>query len=81
MYAIRSYYELVKKYKGSMSGEHGDGIVRGEFIPFMIGNENYEILKCIKSAFDPDNIFNPGKIVDAYPMDKNLRYTTSYNFV
>jgi len=68
--------KLVKKYKGSMSGEHGDGIVRGEFIPFMIGNENYEILKCIKSAFDPDNIFNPGKIVDAYPMDKYLRYTT-----
>ncbi|HEX9827146.1 MAG TPA: FAD-binding oxidoreductase, partial [Flavobacteriaceae bacterium] len=65
---------LVKKYKGSMSGEHGDGIVRGEFIPFMIGTENYEILRRIKSAFDPEHIFNPGKIVDAYPMDKALRY-------
>lgn len=65
---------LVKKYKGSMSGEHGDGIVRGEFIPMMIGEENYQILKQIKSIFDPQNIFNPGKIVDAYPMDKNLRY-------
>jgi FAD/FMN-containing dehydrogenase/Fe-S oxidoreductase len=66
--------ELVKKYGGSMSGEHGDGIVRAEFIPMMIGGENYQILKRIKSVFDPDNIFNPGKIVDAYPMDKNLRY-------
>ncbi|MFD1061868.1 FAD-binding and (Fe-S)-binding domain-containing protein [Winogradskyella litorisediminis] len=65
---------LVKKYKGSMSGEHGDGIVRAEFIPLMIGEENYQILKRIKSAFDPNNIFNPGKIVDALPMDKNLRY-------
>jgi len=65
---------LVKKYKGSMSGEHGDGIVRGEFIPLMIGDENYEILKCIKSVFDPDGIFNAGKIVNFYPMDQGLRY-------
>ncbi|MDG4715759.1 FAD-binding and (Fe-S)-binding domain-containing protein [Winogradskyella marincola] len=68
--------KLVKKYQGSMSGEHGDGIVRGEFIPLMIGEENYQLLKRIKSAFDVDNIFNPGKIVDAFPMDKNLRYET-----
>ncbi|NRD23720.1 FAD-binding protein [Winogradskyella litoriviva] len=66
--------KLVKKYKGSMSGEHGDGIVRAEFIPLMIGADNYKILKQIKSAFDANNIFNPHKIVDAYPMDKNLRY-------
>ncbi|CAH8282089.1 FAD/FMN-containing dehydrogenase [Mariniflexile fucanivorans] len=65
---------LVKKYGGSMSGEHGDGIVRGEFIPLMIGDANYQILKRIKSAFDAHNIFNPGKIVDAFPMDKSLRY-------
>ena len=65
---------LVKRYQGSMSGEHGDGIVRAEFIPLMIGEDNYEILKRIKSAFDPQNIFNPGKIVNAYPMDKSLRY-------
>ena len=65
---------LVKKYQGSMSGEHGDGIVRGEFIPLMIGEANYQILRRIKSAFDPNNIFNPGKIVDAFPMDENLRY-------
>jgi FAD/FMN-containing dehydrogenase/Fe-S oxidoreductase len=65
---------LVKKYKGSMSGEHGDGIVRSEFIAFMIGKKNYEILKSIKLAFDTDNIFNPGKIIDALPMDKSMRY-------
>ena len=65
---------LVKKYQGSFSGEHGDGIVRAEFIPLMIGQKNYELLKEIKNAFDPNNIFNKGKIVDAFPMDKNLRY-------
>ncbi|MFV9549967.1 FAD-binding and (Fe-S)-binding domain-containing protein [Algibacter sp. PT7-4] len=68
--------KLVKKYKGSFSGEHGDGIVRGEFLPLMIGNKNYELLKRIKQAFDPNNVFNKGKIVDAYPMDKSLRYKT-----
>ncbi|WP_136481221.1 FAD-binding and (Fe-S)-binding domain-containing protein [Cognatitamlana onchidii] len=68
---------LVKKYNGSMSGEHGDGIVRAEFIPLMIGEENYQIIKRVKTAFDPNNIFNPGKIVDAYPMDKSLRYTVN----
>ena len=66
--------QLTKKYRGSFSGEHGDGIVRAEFIPLMIGEANYELLKRIKSYFDPYNIFNPGKIVDAYPMDESLRY-------
>lgn len=65
---------LVKKYNGSFSGEHGDGIVRAEFIPIMIGEQNYKILKRIKQVFDPDTIFNSGKIVDAFPMDKSLRY-------
>ncbi|WP_242135372.1 FAD-binding and (Fe-S)-binding domain-containing protein [Aestuariivivens marinum] len=65
---------LVKKYNGSMSGEHGDGIVRAEFISMMIGKENYEILKRIKQVFDADNVFNAGKIVDAFPMDQSLRY-------
>ena len=67
--------ELVKKYNGSFSGEHGDGIVRAEFIPLMIGEKNYELLKRIKKSFDPNSIFNKGKIVDAYAMDENLRYT------
>lgn len=67
---------LCKKYKGSFSGEHGDGIVRAEFIPLMIGEKNYDLLKRIKTAFDPQNIFNPGKIVDAFKMDESLRYKT-----
>jgi len=66
--------ELVKKYKGSFSGEHGDGIVRAEFIPLMIGDKNYQLLRRIKKAFDPNNVFNQGKITDAFPMDKSLRY-------
>src|SRR5690606_31148187 len=66
--------KLTKKYKGSFSGEHGDGIVRAEFIPLMIGQKNYELLKRVKTYFDPHNIFNPGKIVDPYPMDESLRY-------
>ncbi|MBK5208216.1 MAG: FAD-binding protein [Flavobacteriaceae bacterium] len=66
--------KLVKKYGGSFSGEHGDGIVRAEFIPLMIGEKNYELLKRIKHSFDPNNIFNKGKIIDAFPMDESLRY-------
>ena len=66
--------QLVKKYQGSFSGEHGDGIVRAEFIPMMIGENNYQLLRRIKNAFDPNNIFNKGKITDAFPMDKSLRY-------
>ncbi|MEM1001960.1 MAG: FAD-linked oxidase C-terminal domain-containing protein [Bacteroidota bacterium] len=65
---------LVKKYRGSMSGEHGDGIVRSEFIPLMIGEENYEIMRRIKSVFDPNHLFNPGKIIDPKAMDQDLRY-------
>ena len=66
--------ELVKKYKGSFSGEHGDGIVRAEFIPMMIGEQNYQLLRRLKKTFDPNNVFNQGKITDAFAMDKNLRY-------
>ncbi|WP_239021918.1 FAD-binding and (Fe-S)-binding domain-containing protein [Pontimicrobium aquaticum] len=67
---------LVKKNGGSFSGEHGDGIVRAEFIPIMIGEKNYQLIKKVKFTFDPDNIFNQGKIVNPFPMDKNLRYET-----
>ncbi len=67
---------LTKKYRGSFSGEHGDGIVRGEFLPLLIGEHNYHLLKRIKHAFDPDNIFNPGKIINGAKMDENLRYET-----
>ncbi|MHC1707201.1 MAG: FAD-binding and (Fe-S)-binding domain-containing protein [Bacteroidales bacterium] len=67
---------LVKKYRGSLSGEHGDGRLRGEFVPFMIGNENYKLLERIKKTWDPGNIFNPGKITATPPMDTYLRYET-----
>ncbi len=66
---------LVKKYKGSLSGEHGDGRLRGEFIPLMVGEHNYQLLKQIKQAWDPYNIFNPNKIVDTPRMNTSLRYT------
>ncbi|WP_440133333.1 FAD-binding and (Fe-S)-binding domain-containing protein [Chitinophaga sancti] len=66
---------LVKKYKGSLSGEHGDGRLRGEFIRQMIGDKNYELLRDVKSAWDPENIFNPSKIVDTPSMNSMLRYT------
>jgi FAD/FMN-containing dehydrogenase/Fe-S oxidoreductase len=65
---------LVKKYNGSLSGEHGDGRLRGEFIPQMIGEHNYQMIKELKRVWDPHNIFNPGKIVDTPPMDTNLRF-------
>ncbi len=65
---------LVKKYDGSLSGEHGDGRLRGEFIPKMVGEHNYGLFKEIKKAWDPQTIFNPGKVVDAAPMDTFLRY-------
>jgi len=66
--------EIVKKYKGSLSGEHGDGRLRGAFIPMMVGKENYELFKRIKSKWDPNNIFNPNKIVDTPKMNTSLRY-------
>lgn len=65
---------LVKKYRGSLSGEHGDGRLRGEFIPLMIGSHNYNLLRELKYTWDPQNIFNPGKIVDTPPMDTHLRF-------
>jgi FAD/FMN-containing dehydrogenase/Fe-S oxidoreductase len=65
---------LVKKYKGSLSGEHGDGRLRGEFIKQMVGEKNYQLLKEVKKTWDPENIFNPNKIVDTPPMDTMLRY-------
>jgi len=80
---------LVKKYRGSLSGEHGDGRLRGEFIPFMVGPECYAMMRRIKDTFDPRGLFNPGKIIDTPPMDTSLRhgpdhpspeYKTVFNF-
>ncbi|MFC3198806.1 FAD-binding and (Fe-S)-binding domain-containing protein [Parapedobacter deserti] len=66
--------ELVKKYNGSLSGEHGDGRLRGEFIGAVLGNKVYNLLKEVKEIFDPRGVFNANKIVDTPPMDKFLRY-------
>ena len=65
---------LVKKYRGSLSGEHGDGRLRGEFIKEQIGEKNYKLIKEIKQTWDPNGIFNPGKITDTPAMDECLRY-------
>ena len=65
--------QLVKKYHGSLSGEHGDGRLRGEFIPLMLGQHNYELLRKMKQVWDPQKIFNPGKITDTPPITKDLR--------
>jgi len=65
---------LVKKYNGSLSGEHGDGRLRGEFIRQMVGEKNYELFRKIKQTWDPQNIFNPNKIVDTPSMNTMLRY-------
>ena len=65
---------IVKKYRGSLSGEHGDGRLRGEFIPLMVGEHNYKLLKDIKSRWDPNGIFNPGKITDTPKMNSHLRW-------
>jgi len=74
-YAIpRDVARLVKKYDGSLSGEHGDGRVRAPFLPEMLGPEVYQLLVGLKQAWDPAGIFNPGKIVEAPPMNEDLRY-------
>jgi FAD/FMN-containing dehydrogenase/Fe-S oxidoreductase len=65
--------ELVKKYRGSLSGEHGDGRLRGEFIPVILGEHNFELIRQVKKCWDPGNILNPGKIVNTPPMDSSLR--------
>jgi FAD/FMN-containing dehydrogenase/Fe-S oxidoreductase len=66
---------LVKKYNGSLSGEHGDGRLRGEFIKQMVGEKNYALLKEVKRTWDPHDVFNPNKIVDTPSMNTMLRYT------
>ncbi len=70
---------LVKKYRGSLSGEHGDGRLRGEFIPIMVGHHNYELMRQVKNTWDPHGIFNKGKITDTPRMDTGLRYRHSVN--
>jgi FAD/FMN-containing dehydrogenase/Fe-S oxidoreductase len=70
--------DLVLEFGGSLSGEHGDGLVRSEWNKKMFGPAVYEAFRQIKQAFDPDQILNPGKVVDAPPMTRNLRYGGHY---
>ncbi|MFP8490126.1 FAD-binding and (Fe-S)-binding domain-containing protein [Gracilimonas sp. Q87] len=70
--------DLVKKYNGSLSGEHGDGRVRAPYIRKILGDEMLPVLKQVKEIWDPEYIFNPGKIVDPKPIDKDLRFSPSY---
>jgi FAD/FMN-containing dehydrogenase/Fe-S oxidoreductase len=75
----RETFELVKKYEGSWSGEHGDGLVRSSFNEAFFGPQVYGALREVKRLFDSENLMNPGKIVEAPPMTENLRYGAAYN--
>jgi FAD/FMN-containing dehydrogenase/Fe-S oxidoreductase len=80
---FRSFMEeaarLVVGYGGSLSGEHGDGQARGEFLPMMFGETLYQAFREFKSIWDPRWKMNPGKKIDAYPIDTNLRPGPDYN--
>ena len=77
----REVRDLLMELDGAMSGEHGDGLVRSEWIESMFGPQIYQALTEVKKAFDPSGIMNPGKIVDAPPMTENLRFGTEYNTI
>ena len=70
--------DLVLEFGGALSGEHGDGLVRGPFMERMFGTELYDGFRTIKRTFDPSGLFNPGKIVDSPPLTSNLRYGSNY---
>jgi FAD/FMN-containing dehydrogenase/Fe-S oxidoreductase len=75
--------QTVKKYQGSITGEHGQGLVRGEFSEYLFGPELIDAFRRVKRAFDPDNMMNPGKIIDSPPMDSAeiLRYSPDYEVI
>jgi FAD/FMN-containing dehydrogenase/Fe-S oxidoreductase len=77
----REISDLVLEFGGALSGEHGDGLVRGPFIEKMFGSALYEAFRTVKHAFDPAGVFNPGKIVDSPPLTSNLRYGTTYKTI
>jgi len=70
--------DLVLEFGGSLSGEHGDGLVRSEWNRKMFGPVVYEAFRQVKRVFDPENVLNPGKVVDAPAMTENLRYDERY---
>lgn len=69
---------LVRKYRGSLSGEHGDGRARAPYIEKVLGKEMIPVLQEVKEIWDPKNIFNPGKIVNPKPIEVDLRFSPSY---
>ena len=71
-------FELVRSHGGSWSGEHGDGLIRSEKNRELFGDTLYEAFRAVKRAFDPQDLLNPGKIVDAPPMTEQLRYGERY---
>ncbi len=70
--------DLVLEYGGALSGEHGDGLVRGAFNEKMFGSELYQAFRAVKQAFDPQGLFNPGRIVDTPPITSHLRFGAGY---
>jgi FAD/FMN-containing dehydrogenase/Fe-S oxidoreductase len=70
--------DLVLEFGGALSGEHGDGLVRGAFNQKMFGAELYQAFRQVKKTFDPDGLFNPGRIVDTPPITSHLRYGAGY---
>lgn len=70
--------DLVHKFGGSLSGEHGDGRARAPFIEQVLGEEMMPVLKEVKHIWDKFNVFNPGKIVDPEPMESDLRFSPEY---
>jgi FAD/FMN-containing dehydrogenase/Fe-S oxidoreductase len=70
--------DLVVKYGGSISGEHGDGQARAEFLPRMYSPEIMQAFREFKRLWDPQNKMNPGKVIDPYRVDQNLRYGPDY---
>ncbi|MBQ2540715.1 MAG: FAD-binding protein [Paludibacteraceae bacterium] len=71
---------LVKKHHGCLSGEHGDGRLRGEFLPMLYGEEVYDMMRALKRVWDPEGLLNMGKIVDTPPMDSALRYAPNQTY-
>ena len=75
--------QTVRKYQGTITGEHGQGLVRGEFSEYLFGPELMDAFRAVKRAFDPDNMMNPGKIIDSPPMDSAelMRYSPDYDVI
>lgn len=78
---IREAAELVVHYGGSLTGEHGDGQAKAEFLPIMFGEELMEALREFKRIWDPQNRLNPGKVIDAYRVDENLKMGPTYKVI